>query len=341
MAEKRYYWLKLKRDFFKRHDIRIIESMQNGKDYILFYLKLLLESVDHDGTLRFSETIPYNEDMLSVVTNTNVDIVRSAMKLFAELGMVEILDDSTIYMNEVQRMIGSETKWAEYKRNKKMTVNDLPRLAVCKRLSYEQILLPDGKVQYVDEKRYGCNGGLAFDRAEGKCEVCGSTENLVIHHSNGYSNELDDLLICCKKCHGKLENLQRKSKTLPTEIEIEKDIEIEKEKRVNYQRIADLYNETCVSFPRLRSLSESRKKAIKARLKSYSEEDFKLLFEKAEASDFLKGKNNRNWSATFDWLIQDTNMAKVLDGNYDENKGERHHGELGRSAEKARIGNYI
>ena len=107
MAEKRYYWLKLKRDFFKRHDIRIIEAMPNGKDYILFYLKLLLESVDHDGTLRFSETIPYNEEMLSVVTNTNVDIVRAAMKLFADLGMVEILDDSTIYMNEVQRMIGS------------------------------------------------------------------------------------------------------------------------------------------------------------------------------------------------------------------------------------------
>ena len=107
MAEKKYYWLKLKRDFFKRHDIRIIEAMPNGKDYILFYLKLLLESVDHDGSLRFSETIPYNEEMLSVVTNTNVDIVRSAMKLFSELGMVEILDDCTIYMNEVERMIGS------------------------------------------------------------------------------------------------------------------------------------------------------------------------------------------------------------------------------------------
>lgn len=107
MAEKRYYWLKLKRDFFKRHDIRIIEAMPNGKDYILFYLKLLVESVDHEGALRFSETIPYNEEMLSVVTNTNIDIVRAAMKLFAELGMVEILDEGTIYMNEVQALIGS------------------------------------------------------------------------------------------------------------------------------------------------------------------------------------------------------------------------------------------
>jgi predicted phage replisome organizer len=103
------------------------------------------------------------------------------------------------------------------------------------------------------------------------------------------------------------------------EKEIEKEIEIELEKRekVNYQLIADMYNETCVSFPRLKSLSDSRKKAIKARLNTYSAEDFKTLFEKAEASEFLKGKNDRNWTATFDWLIKDSNMAKVLEGNYD------------------------
>jgi predicted phage replisome organizer len=117
MAEsKKYYWLKLKRDFFKRHDIRIIEEMPNGKDYILFYLKLLLESIDHDGNLRFSDAIPYNEQMLSVVTNTNIDIVRSAMKIFIELNMMDILDDKTIYMTEVDKLIGCETKWAEKKR---------------------------------------------------------------------------------------------------------------------------------------------------------------------------------------------------------------------------------
>lgn len=110
---KKFYWLKLKRDFFKRHDIRIIEEMPNGKDYVLFYLKLLLESIDHEGSLRFSDTIPYNEQMLSVITNTNVDIVRSAMKLFVELQLIEIFDDQTIFMGEVEKMIGSESESAE------------------------------------------------------------------------------------------------------------------------------------------------------------------------------------------------------------------------------------
>lgn len=107
MADGKFYWLKLKRDFFKRHDIRIIESMPNGKDYILFYLKLLCESVDHEGNLRFSESIPYSESMLATITDTNVDIVRSAVKVFAELGMMEIMDDGTYYMTEVSKMIGS------------------------------------------------------------------------------------------------------------------------------------------------------------------------------------------------------------------------------------------
>jgi predicted phage replisome organizer len=121
MAEKdkKYYWLKLKRDFFKRHDIRIIEAMPNGKEYILFYLKLLCESVDHEGNLRFSEHIPYNEDMLSTITDTNVDIVKSAVKLFTQLGMMEIMDDGTLFMSEVQKMIGSETYWAEQKRKQR------------------------------------------------------------------------------------------------------------------------------------------------------------------------------------------------------------------------------
>lgn len=115
--EKKYYWLKLNKDFFKRHDIRIIEAMPNGKDYVLFYLKLLVESVSHDGMLRFSDAIPYEESMLATITNTNVDIVRSAIRVFTELRMIEVLDDMTIFMTEVAHMTGCETKWAEKKRN--------------------------------------------------------------------------------------------------------------------------------------------------------------------------------------------------------------------------------
>lgn len=108
--------------------------------------------------------------------------------------------------------------------------------------------------------------------------------------------------------------------TLPNATEEDKERDKDLDKRINYQLIADMYNEICISFPRLTSLSEKRKQAIKARLNTYSVDKFREMFTKAESSAFLKGKNSRNWSATFDWMLKDANFAKILDGNYDDAK---------------------
>ena len=101
------------------------------------------------------------------------------------------------------------------------------------------------------------------------------------------------------------------TETVPTE----KSGQAKKE-RINYKTIMDSYNEICLSYPRLTTLSEARKKAIRARLQTYSYDDFRRMFEMAEESNFMKGGNSNNWSATFDWMIKDANMAKILDGNY-------------------------
>ena len=250
----KFYWLKLKRDFFKRHDIRIVEDMPNGKDYVLFYLKLLCESVDHEGNLRFSDSIPYSAEMLATITNTNVDTVRSAVKIFTELNMMDVLDDGTIYMNEVTKMLGQAADNPNANRQRRFREN-------------QRLALPD---------RYE-----------------GVTENNA----------------CVTK------NNENKRKRKETEQEKEKE-----ESGLTPQGIIDLYNDMCVSLPRAKVLSEARRKAINARIKTYSLQDFQTAFYKAENSDFLKGKNNMDWIATFDWLISDRNMAKVLDGNYD-NRG--------------------
>jgi predicted phage replisome organizer len=101
------------------------------------------------------------------------------------------------------------------------------------------------------------------------------------------------------------------------ELEKEKEKELEKDNKISsdLQSVVDLYHSICVSYPRIRSLSDARKKVIKARLKSYSLDDFKVLFENAEASSFLKGTEG-GWKASFDWLIKEANMLKVLEGNY-------------------------
>jgi predicted phage replisome organizer len=76
---------------------------------VLFYLKLMLEAVDHEGALRFSEEVPYTESMLASVTGTGIEVVRSSLRLFTELGMVKVLEDQTLYIPEVAKLLDSET----------------------------------------------------------------------------------------------------------------------------------------------------------------------------------------------------------------------------------------
>ena len=111
--EKKRYWLKLEKDFLDSKYIKIIKGVPNGGEYILFYLALMLASVDTVGHLRFTELVAYNEQMLASLTGTNIDIVRSAMKLFQDLGMIRILEDGTIFMPEVPRLTGKESESAE------------------------------------------------------------------------------------------------------------------------------------------------------------------------------------------------------------------------------------
>lgn len=99
---------------------------------------------------------------------------------------------------------------------------------------------------------------------------------------------------------------EHNNKELDNKSNINKDI---------VKEVIGLYHSICVSFPTIRAISEARRKAILSRLKKYSLDDFKTVFENAEASSFLKGADG-GWKASFDWLIKEDNMLKVLEGNY-------------------------
>lgn len=89
--------------------------------------------------------------------------------------------------------------------------------------------------------------------------------------------------------------------------------------RTDYQEVLDAFHELCPSLPKVLKLSDSRKKAIKARLSDFGLEEIKRAFALTEQSDFLKGTNATGWQAGFDWLMKPANLTKVLEGNY-ENK---------------------
>ena len=310
---KKYYWLKLDRNFFKRHDIRIIEDMPNGKEYVLFFMKLLVESIDHEGRLRFNELIPYNDQMLATITNTNIDIVRSAIKVFQSLNLLQIWDDQTIYVNDTAKMLGAETEWAKKKRDYKSRINldtkmltNLPKnypykLGSCTVLSGERIQLPNGTSRFVDEKRYGGNGMIALARSEGKCESCGSEDNTIIHHSNGYSNELEDLEILCSKCHG-LAHTRKKSSLSPNNVrqekEIEKEIELDIDKDRPKKRV---HKFTPPTLEEVSSYCLERKNNINPQ--------YFIDYQQAREWVLSNGKKMKDWKATIRYWEQN-NFSK-------------------------------
>lgn len=110
METNKYYWLKMKKDFFKRHDIIILEALPNGREYAYFYMKLMLESIDHNGQLRFSEELPYTMEMLSAITRTNIDVVKNAIECLERLGMLTVMEDNTYFLPKVTEMLGSTSE---------------------------------------------------------------------------------------------------------------------------------------------------------------------------------------------------------------------------------------
>ena len=84
------------------------------------------------------------------------------------------------------------------------------------------------------------------------------------------------------------------------------------------QEVVELYNSICVDLPFVKTITNARIKTIKTRLRDHSIDELKELFETAQGTPFLKGDNNRGWKAGFDWLMNETNMTKVLEGYYNK-----------------------
>jgi len=114
--DKKYYYLKLTDDFFESDEMIILESMTDGYIYSNILLKLYLRSLKNEGKLMFNDRIPFNSEMLSQVTRHNVGNIEKAMKIFQEIGLVDVLDTGAIYMLDIQNFIGKSSTEADRKR---------------------------------------------------------------------------------------------------------------------------------------------------------------------------------------------------------------------------------
>lgn len=111
---RKYYYMRIKENFFDSDEIKLLESIPNvGYKYSNILLKMYLKSLKFNGRLMFNDTMPYNAEMLSVVTGHSIGDVKDAIEKFKALGLIEVFDSGEIYMLDIQSFIGKTSTEAD------------------------------------------------------------------------------------------------------------------------------------------------------------------------------------------------------------------------------------
>lgn len=127
---KKYYYMRLKENFFDSNELTVLESMQDGYLYSNILLKLYLRSLKDNGKLMFNDRIPYNAQMIATITRHQVGTVEKALRIFQEMGLIEILDNGAIYMLDIQQFIGKSSTEADRVRTYRMEIENQKLIGV-------------------------------------------------------------------------------------------------------------------------------------------------------------------------------------------------------------------
>ena len=128
---KKYYYLKLKDNFFESEELVILQSMPDGYIYSDILMKLYLKSLKSEGRLMFKEHIPYNPTMLATVVRHPVALVEKALTLFKDLGLVDVLDNGAIFMLDIQNFIGKGSSEADRVKQYRERIKNEKKLLHC------------------------------------------------------------------------------------------------------------------------------------------------------------------------------------------------------------------
>ena len=120
---KKYYYLKLKENFFNSDEIILIESMQDGMLYSNILLKLYLLSLKFNGYLRLNENMNYTAQMIATLTRHEVGTVERALQVFFEFGLIVSTADGSIYMADIEGMVGESSTEADRKQLQEQKLN--------------------------------------------------------------------------------------------------------------------------------------------------------------------------------------------------------------------------
>ena len=117
---RRYYYLKVKDSFYNSETMVILESMQDGLIYSNLLMKMYLMSLKNNGVLMLNDRIPHTPQTIATYARHQIGTVERALKVFIELGLVEVLTDGAYYMTDIQLLIGQSSTEGERKKRERM-----------------------------------------------------------------------------------------------------------------------------------------------------------------------------------------------------------------------------
>ena len=270
---KKYYWLKLKTDFFTSRAMKKLRKIAGGDTYTIIYLKLQLLSLKDEGLLYYEGIEPTFYEEMALALDEDAENVRATLLFLQSMGLITQKSDNEYMLTDVPYLIGGESESAERVRRyrSKNTLLDTqaekkePKSNALRQKQHRAKKKCEEKQHipyiedYINNKRYNGNYYVVIQRDKYKCALCGSIENLCVHHIDGYSEEkpqnsnANKMITLCRTCHSNIHAGQaidedtldaidyyiESNETLPsnalvtngnTEIEIEKEIDIEKDK---------------------------------------------------------------------------------------------------------------
>ena len=169
---RKYYYLKLKENFYNSETMVILESMQDGLLYSNLLLKMYLMSLKSGGILMLNDHLPHTPQTIATFTRHQVGTVERALKVFLEFGLVEILTDGAYYMADIQLLIGQSSTEGERKKKERMRLKRQKLLPsggvdICPPYSQGDICPPeirDKRLDIRDKENRECVGTPTYGR---------------------------------------------------------------------------------------------------------------------------------------------------------------------------------
>lgn len=300
-VNKKYYWLKLKNDFFNNRQIKKLRRIAGGDTYTIIYLKLQLLSIDNGGIIEYKGTEKDIFEQLELEIDEDIDNIKITMNFLMANDLLECVDND-VFLNEVPNLIGSECKSAErvrkYRKNKE--------------LENQKALQSNNKTLQCNAPPLQCNTDVT------KCNTEKEKEK---EKEKELDLELERETEIDTKSQSEINQSINQDCSLGKEMptQLENNIKSEIKNNSEQAKIIEEWNSIDDNVPNVTLIrsGSTRQRLLQARINEYGFDNVLKAIDNVKNSQYLKGYV-KSFRITFDWFIKPNNFPKVLDGNYND-----------------------